>query len=195
MAARDQRGPGSDRGRPACNWEGAFVFWAALPAERRSYAAVATEFGVSIRTVERHGRLEGWQQRLQAINARAAAETDARLGHAKAELIGRLRTLIGSTLAAYSDMLRRGEVRISPADLDRLLRLWQQLDEELETSASAPAAAVTSAPIRPVDHARAVVQALAESGALTELGLQIIGEYNGRNDGDRQRRDTDDEGV
>lgn len=50
MAARDSRQPGSDRGRPACDWEQAFVYWAALPPERRSYAAVAAEFGVSART-------------------------------------------------------------------------------------------------------------------------------------------------
>ena len=42
---------GSDLGRPAIDWEQAFAFYASLPAERRSYQAVADKFGVSVRTV------------------------------------------------------------------------------------------------------------------------------------------------
>jgi hypothetical protein len=171
--ASDRRPPGSDSGRPACDWEQAFVYWAALPAERRSYAAVAAEFGVSSRTVERHGRLERWQQRLREINTQAAAETDARLGKEKAEQIGRLRKLIEATMVSYAEKLRRGDVRISPSDLDRLHKLWRQLDGEL-THTDATPRSEAAAPARPVEHAAAVVQALAESGALTRLGLQII---------------------
>jgi hypothetical protein len=173
MAAAKRRRPGSDRGRPACDWEHAFVYWAALPAQQRCYAAVATKFGVSARTVERHGRLERWQQRLQEINTRASAETDARLGSEKAEQIGRLRKLIEATLFRYAENLRRGDVRIGPADLDRLHKLWRQLDDELDAGIGAPAAQATPPPARSGEHVAAVVHALAESGALAQLGLQV----------------------
>src|SRR5215213_5964612 len=103
MAAADRHRAGSARGRPACDWEQAFVFWAALPPERRSYAAVAAEFEVSARTVERHGQVEGWQQRLRKINTRAAAATDTRLGQAKAEQTSRLRKLIEATMVGYAE--------------------------------------------------------------------------------------------
>lgn len=189
-ATGKRRQPGSDRGRPACDWAKAFIFWAALPAERRSYAAVAAEFGVSVRTVERHGCLERWQHRLGGINEQAAAETDARLAQEKAALVGRLRMLIGATLTAYTDRLRRDEIRISPADLDRLLKLWQQLDQELDSPPRALSAESAPVPARSAEQAAAVVQALAESGALTELGLQIVG----RHDNDNQTRDDDEGG-
>ena len=42
-----ERKPRSDRGRPATDWEAAFVFFAALPSQLRTYAAVAAEFNVS----------------------------------------------------------------------------------------------------------------------------------------------------
>jgi hypothetical protein len=175
MAAPDKRQPGSDRGRPACDWEQAFVYWAALPSEQRSYAAVAAEFKVSTRTVERHGRLERWQQRLNEINKQAAAETDARLGQEKAEEASRLRKLIEATMVSYADKLRRGDVRISPSDLDRLHKLLRKLDDELAPAPSMPRSE-TAAPVRSVEHVAAVVQALAESGALAQLGLQIVPE-------------------
>ena len=188
MAAPEQRRPRS--GRVSCDWEAAFVFWAALPAAERSYAAVAAEFRVSVRTVERHGRLGGWQQRLQAINEDAAAETDAKLAQEKAEQTGRLRKLIEATMVRYAENLRRGDVRIGPSDLDRLHKLWLQLDDELDTPIPGPVAEPASTPAREAEHLAAVVQALAESGALARLGLQVIGQHD---DGDPEGHDYNDD--
>lgn len=190
MDADRGRRPGSDRGRAACDWERAFIFWAALPAAERSYAAVAAEFGVSVRTVERHGRLGGWQQRLVGINEHAAAETDAKLAQEKAEQTSRLRKLIEATMVRYAENLRRGDVRIGPSDLDRLHKLWRQLDDELDTPVPGPVADAAPAPAREAEHVAAVVQALAESGALARLGLQVIGPHD---DGGREGHDDNDE--
>ena len=159
---------GSRLGRPAVDWEKAFVFYAALPAQTRSYGAVASEFGVSPRTVERQGRQKKWAQRLAEIDAVAAADTDQRLGRARAEQTVKLRKLIDATFIAYADNLRRGDVRIGPADLDRLHKLWRQLDNELEHP---PPRAVTPAVTRTPEHNAAVLQALQETGALDALGL------------------------
>jgi hypothetical protein len=74
MAAERKRG--SDRGRAALDWNQAFLFYAGLPPEQRSYAAVAAEFGVSARTVERHGRKERWRERAHELDREATA-TDA----------------------------------------------------------------------------------------------------------------------
>jgi hypothetical protein len=135
---------------------------------------VAEKFGISVRTVERHGRESAWARRLGEINRRAAAKTDARLGEAKAVQVGRLRTLIEATLVGYAEKLRRGDMRFSPGDLDKLYKLWRQLDDELDQptlpTGEAPPAMVT----RTVEQNVAVVEALAESGALTLLGLQKI---------------------
>ena len=43
MAA--ERQPGSNRGRPALDWNQAFLYYAALPPEQRDYATVAAELG------------------------------------------------------------------------------------------------------------------------------------------------------
>jgi hypothetical protein len=166
--ATERSQSGSRLGRAVVDWEKAFVFYAALPAQTRSYGAVATEFGVSPRTVERQGRQRGWTQRLSEIDAAAAAETDQRLGQARAEQTVKLRKLIDVTFIAYADNLRRGDVRIGPADLDRLHKLWRQLDNELEHP---PARAVTPAVTRTPEHTAAVLQALREAGALDALGL------------------------
>src|ERR671938_98760 len=95
MASRAGRHPGSDRGRPAVDWEQAFAHYAALPPELRSYEAVAREFAVSVRTVEKHGRLGRWRERVRAIEAQATAELDAQLGQARAKQLADVEKLIG----------------------------------------------------------------------------------------------------
>jgi hypothetical protein len=173
--ASPRRQPGSDLGRPLIDWEQAFAFFASLAPERRSYAAVAAEFGVSVRTVERHGRSEQWQQRLRLINTQAAAETDNMLGHARADQIGKLVKLIDASLVAYAERLRRGDVRIGPADLDRLYKLWQQLQHELAQPPEPQAAdEQPAAPLRSPEHTAAVIEALRETGTLSALGMHTV---------------------
>jgi hypothetical protein len=171
MAPR--RKPGRDPGRPAIDWEQAFTFYASLSPERRSYQMVAAQFGVSVRTVERHGREEGWRQRLREIKARVAAETNSSLGQARAEQIGKLAGLIDATLIGYADKLRRGELRMTPADLDRLHKLWGQLSEELAQPDEARDEQSPSLSPRSPEHVAAVVEALADSGALEQFRLRL----------------------
>jgi hypothetical protein len=166
-----ERQPGSDRGRAVIDWEEAFAFYVGLPAQRRTYAAVAVEFEVSVRTVERHGQTGRWAERLRDIDAVAARETDARLGQERAEQVEKLRKLIDATFIAYADNLRRGTVRTGPGDLDRLYKLWRQLDQELEHPPPPPEHA--AAPARSAEHSAAVLAALQEAGALEALGLRL----------------------
>ena len=173
MAGNAERQPGSDLGRPAIDWEQAFAYYASLPPDGRGYRAVADEFGVSVRTVEKHGRNEQWKQRLQAISAQAAAETNNALGQARAEHLVDLAKLIEASLIGYAEKLRRGDVRMGPADLDRFHRLWQQLSAEL-SQPSEPTSTDPAAPsaARPPEHTAAVIEALRETGTLAALGLQ-----------------------
>ena len=173
MAGSAERQPGSDFGRPTIDWEQAFIYYASLPAEGRRYQAVADKYGISVRTVEKHGRNEQWKQRLQAINAQAAAETNNALGQARAEHLVDLAKLIEASLIGYAEKLRRGDVRMGPADLDRLHKLWQQLSDEL-SQPSKPASTDPPAPAatRPPEHTAAVIEALRETGTLAALGLQ-----------------------
>src|SRR5437764_1048112 len=107
-----ERKPGSDRGRPAIDWEVAFGFYASLSSAERSYRLVAERFGVSVRTVEKHGRGERWRERLRGIQAEAAAEAERRLGRAWGEQIAQFEKLIEASLITYAQQLRSGGVRI-----------------------------------------------------------------------------------
>jgi hypothetical protein len=182
------RRPGSDRGQPAIDWERAFVFWAGLPPEGRSYQAVADEFRVSRRTVERHGREGGWKRRLAEISAQAVAETNSSLGHARAEQVGKLRKLIDATLLSYAEKLRRGDMRMSPADLDRLHKLWQQLTDELPPPHESTPREEERSTGRPAEHIAKVIEALRDSGALEALGLTTT--TNHANDDDQETKVT-----
>jgi hypothetical protein len=165
--ASGRRQPGSDRGRPAIDWEQAYAYYAALPAERRSYEAVAAEFGVSVRTVEKHGRLGGWRRRVRELEAQAAVELDRQLGQARVKQLADMQKLIEASLLSYAQQLRNGDVQIKAADLPRLykllLELWQQ-PEELPAAAALGAA--QSSLERSPEHKLHVLRALHESGAL-----------------------------
>jgi hypothetical protein len=69
--------------------------------------------------------------------------------------------------------LRKG-MRMTPADLERLNRLSVALIEEAITPQLAASDVAEPAPERTIEHARTVLDALAEAGALEALGLTRI---------------------
>ena len=168
MAAN--RRAGSDRGRPALDWEQAFAYYAALPPEQRSYGAVARKFGVSVRTVEKHGRLRGWRERVRAIEAEAGAELDRQLGESRVKTLADVQKLIEASYLTFAQQLRNGDVKIKAADLPRLaklqLELWQQAAELAAADQNPPAPAAAAAEGRSFEDKRAVLRALHEAGAL-----------------------------
>jgi len=170
MAAKRTRPDGSRLGRAAVDWEHAFAHYASLPAPKRSYRAVADAFGVSVRTVEKHGRTERWRDRVAQINAEAATQTNSALADERVQEVRKIGRLIEASFMSYADKLRRSEVRMTPADLERLYRLSRQLGDELGAPA-APLEAVPSSSKRRPEHVASVVDALAEAGALDALGL------------------------
>ena len=156
--------------RSAIDWEAAFVHYGSLSSAERSYAAVAAEFGVSVRTVESHGRKEKWKERVLAITMETRARTADSLVEARVAEVEEMRRLINASLVGYAEALRDG-MRMSPADLERLNRLSLALNEEA-TNPRPLGRDQTGEPVdRTPEHVRAVIDALAETGALEEIGL------------------------
>ena len=167
------RKPGSDLGRLIVDWETAFAHYAALPPEARSYQAIAAEFGVSVRTVERRGRVGRWRERLRAIEAQAATEADRQRGRARAQQLADVEKLVEASFVLYAQQLRSGDLRITAADLARLVNLLQQLwGEPADQPQAASAEPRPDSPMSKADtveHKLEVMRALYESGALTAL--------------------------
>lgn len=167
-----ERKPGSNLGRPAIDWQAAFAFYASSPPERRSYSSVANEFGVSLRTVERHGRLEKWGERTRAIEARAAEELERRIGQERAEQRAEIIQLGKATLIRYATQLTSGDTRISASEFEKISKFLLLL---LEESGQALPVAVNpvAAPRCSREHKLGVLRALHESGALEALQREL----------------------
>jgi hypothetical protein len=181
--ADSARKPGSDRGRAAIDWEAAFAYYAALPPERRSYDAVAREFAVSVRTVEKRGRLGRWRERVRAIEAQAGAELDRQLGQARVKQIADVEKLIEASFLTYAQQLRNGDVQIKAADLPRLVKLLLDLWQEPaapEPALTASAARPVPSAVRSLEHKLEVLRALHESGALPPLEPPRSGDASGK---------------
>jgi hypothetical protein len=181
--ADSARKPGSDRGRAALDWEAAYAYYAALPPERRSYDAVAREFAVSVRTVEKRGRLGRWRERVRTIEAQAGAELDRQLGQARVKQIADVEKLIEASFLTYAQQLRNGDVQIKAADLPRLVKLlldlWQEPAAPEPALTGSAARTVPSATERSLGHKLEVLRALHESGALPPLEPPRSGDDSG----------------
>lgn len=185
-SAKGARGGGA---RPVIDWDDAFFYYGGLPPAERSYAAVAAKFGVSVRTVETHGRKEKWKERVSEITVETRARTADSLIEARVAEVEEMRHLINASLAGYAEALRKG-MRMSPADLERLNRLSLALTEEVLSPQPLGREDNAERAVRTTEHASAVLDALAETGALEALGLTRI--PAGQNDSSSERK-VDDE--
>jgi hypothetical protein len=180
----------SGRGaRPAIDWEAAFVYYGSLSPAERSYIAVAAEFGVSVRTVENHGRKEKWKERVVAITRDTRVRTAESLVEARVAEVEEMRRLMNASLVAYAEALRNG-MRMSTADLERLNRLSLAFTEEALSPQLLGRDHSAERPVRTAEHAQAVLDALAEAGALEALGLTRV--PAGQNDASPERKVEDD---
>src|SRR5262245_38717707 len=123
MAANRSRKEGSKLGRATTDREQEFAYYASLPPNHRTYQAVADEFGLSGRTVERHGRTGRWKERSRVIDDQAAEQIDALVGEARVEQTRKTIKLIDASLVVYADKLRRNDIRMTPRDLELLQNL------------------------------------------------------------------------
>ncbi|MDP9276807.1 MAG: hypothetical protein M3O76_01180 [Actinomycetota bacterium] len=164
MAA--ERKPGSNRGRPALDWNQAFLFYAGLPPEQRSYAAVAAEFGVSGRTVERHGRNEGWRERAYELDRNASRAAAARLVEERAARLTDLERLVEASFLGYAQKLREGTLRLSAADLPRLHKLLRELWQEPPLEPEPSGREQGDGEPASLEHKLQVLEALQEAGLL-----------------------------
>jgi hypothetical protein len=113
----------ADGPHPRVDREQAFQYWASLPHDNRTYAAVAQQFGVSPRTVERYARDGRWSERLQRIRDEAADRADRKLGRDLASQLADFHQLIEASCVTYARQLAGGEVRISAAEFVGLIRV------------------------------------------------------------------------
>ena len=166
-----ERAPGSQRGRPAIDWEDAFHTYASLPDSERSYQAVADHHHLSVRTVERHGREERWKERLAGIKADAAEISDQRTAHARAKKLAELELLIDASLTSYEQQLRAGAVKVVPSDLLRLFKLREELwaQEVVERGVHAARELAEDDAQDAERRKRELVAALDEAGAFERL--------------------------
>jgi hypothetical protein len=192
MAA--ERKPGSDRGRPALDWNQAFLYYAGLPPEQRDYAAVAAQFGVSPRTVERHGRSERWRERARELDREASRTAAARLVEERAATLTDFERLVEASLLGYAQKLREGTLRLSAADLPRLHKLLRELWQEPPLEPPEPSAADPGGE-QPasLEHKLQVLQALQEAGLLEQRERpQAEQDHNRQDDhGEEAGRDPD----
>jgi transposase len=107
----------------------AFEFYYGM-GEGRSYRQVAKEFGVSLGTVKMWGRTFCWRQRCRERDAEVVRTMADRNLEENMEGLARNRKIVKMGLIQVAKAVAEGKVRVTMADLDRLVRLEEYLREE-----------------------------------------------------------------
>jgi hypothetical protein len=107
----------------------AFEFYYGL-GEGRTYKLVADEFGVALGTVKMWGRAFGWRQRCRERDAEVARTMANRSLEEGVESLARNRKIVKMGLVQVAKAVAEGKVKVTMADLDRLVRLEEYLREE-----------------------------------------------------------------
>lgn len=110
----------------------AFEFYYGM-GEGRNYRKVAEEFGVSLGAIKTWGRNFGWKRRVGERDgevARALADQNLKDG---VERAARNRKLVEMGLVRVAQAIAEGKVKVTVADLDRLIRLEEFLREDLKS--------------------------------------------------------------
>jgi hypothetical protein len=166
MAA--ERKPGSNLGRAAIDWAAAFLYYASLPADCRGYQAVADKFGVSVRTVERHGRTDRWTERARELDRTAAELAAERLRDERVDALIDLEKLAKASIVSFAGRLRDGQIKMTVADLQKLHKLLNELWEQ--TDAATPieptASETTTVQVDSTEYQLDVVRALIDAGVI-----------------------------
>jgi hypothetical protein len=164
MSAESQR-------RHEVDWHQAFLYFASLPTGVRTYQAVADQYGVSVRTVERHGRNDDWHRQARQLDREAAQVAAERLRDKRADDLVDTEKLIDGSYVRYANQLVAGDVRVTPGDIVKLHGLRQQIWEMKETELAGrfdPEPAQVE-PADPTQHKLEVLRALDDAGVLHQL--------------------------
>ena len=96
----------------------------------RSYGAVAKELGVSLATVKLWGRSFGWQERVRERDLEVARTVADRTFQADTESQGQQLQIVRMAMLHVAKAVAEGKVKVTMADLDRLIRLERFLSDE-----------------------------------------------------------------
>jgi hypothetical protein len=101
--------------------------------EQRSYERVATEFSVAPSTVKLWARSFSWQARLRQRDRSVAREVAGRTAGDEINRRGRNLQIVHLALVQLAKAIADGDVRMTLADLDKLVRLEAFLSDEPES--------------------------------------------------------------
>lgn len=109
--------------------ERAFEYYYAL-GERRSYSKVAAEFSVSASTVKLWGKSFRWKQRMRERDLEVAREVASRTLSDEVNHRERNLQIVHMALVQLAKAVVDGHVKMTLADLDKLIRLEAFLRDE-----------------------------------------------------------------
>lgn len=102
--------------------EKAFEYYFAM-GEKRSYTKVSRKFGVSLSTVKLWGKSFRWKERIRERDVQVAREVATRALHDEASRRERSLQIVQLALVQLAKAIAEGKVKMTLADVDKLIRL------------------------------------------------------------------------
>jgi hypothetical protein len=112
--------------RHTIDWPQAYTYYVHL-GPTRSFVRVAEKFGVSDTAVRNRARLDGWEEKVRAIDARALEKAELTITHDRAKAIADTLRLVDLARSELLKRLKAGEAEVRLSDLPALVKLEQLL--------------------------------------------------------------------
>jgi hypothetical protein len=110
----------------------AFEYYYGL-GEHRSYEKVSREFGVAVSTVKLWGKSFRWRDRVRDRDLEVAREVATRTLDGEVSRRERNTQIVQMAILQLARAVAEGQVKLTLADLDRLIRLEAYLSDEHES--------------------------------------------------------------
>jgi hypothetical protein len=107
----------------------AFEYYYSL-GEHRSYDKVAAEFGVAVSTVKLWGSSFGWKEKIRDRNLEIARDVATRTLSSEVSRRERNTQIIQMAILQLAKAVAEGQIKMTLADLDKLIRLEAYLNDE-----------------------------------------------------------------
>ena len=101
--------------------------------EQRCYERVSTEFAVASSTVKLWARSFGWQERVRERDLEIARDVADRTASGEVDRRSRSLQIVHMAMVQLAKAIAEGDIRMTLADLDKLIRLEAFLKDEPES--------------------------------------------------------------
>lgn len=112
---------------PQVDWDAARAYFLSLGPDQRSYVAVAAEYKVSVKTVQKWAKRQQWMAQAASLDAQVSGSTRHLIVRTRAERVHNTLALVDAYLDAVIEKLAAKTLDVKASDVAALVKVSELL--------------------------------------------------------------------